>query len=116
MFHLDLTVPTDSIASHTLLHSLFHLLIILLYAYLVAWPYRPPPVYKPCSNVESTSDDLIFMLYIQSSLSAAQTQGWNCAAFRSDPIRGKNPFRMTPRSSKSVQKSLTYQHIFENID
>src|SRR5712672_990250 len=58
----------------------------------------------------------MFMLHIQSSLSAAQTQGWNCAAFTSDPIRGKKPFRMTPRSSKSVQKSLTYQHIFENID
>src|SRR5712672_2560915 len=57
----------------------------------------------------------MFMLHIQSSLSAAQTQGWNCAAFRSDPIRGKNPFRMTPRSSKSVQKSLRYQHIFANI-
>src|SRR5712675_2289370 len=58
----------------------------------------------------------MFMLHIQSSLSAAQTQGWNCAAFRSDPIRGKNPFRMIPRSSRSVQKSLRYQHIFSNID
>src|SRR5712672_658056 len=58
----------------------------------------------------------MLMLHIQSSLSAAQTQGWNCAAFRGDPIRGKNPFRMTPRSSKSVQKSLRYHHIFANID
>src|SRR5712675_428291 len=57
-----------------------------------------------------------FIPHIQSSLSAAQTQTQNCAAFRSDPIRGKNPFRMTPRSSKSVQKSLRYQHIFANID
>src|SRR5712672_1103035 len=40
----------------------------------------------------------MFMLHIQSSLSAAQTQGWNCAAFRSDPIRGTNPFRITPIS------------------
>src|SRR5712675_383267 len=56
------------------------------------------------------------MLHIQSSLSAAQTREWTCAAFRSDPIRGKNPFKMTPRSSKSVHKSLRYQHIFANID
>ena len=40
-FHLDLTAPTGSHASCTLLRSLFHLLIILLYAYLVAQPYRP---------------------------------------------------------------------------
>src|SRR5712671_1804384 len=29
----------------------FHLLIILLYAYHVVWPYRPLPVYKPCHVV-----------------------------------------------------------------
>src|SRR5712672_3464504 len=57
-----------------------------------------------------------FIPHIQSSLSAAQTQRQKCAAFTNDHIRGKNAIRTTPRSSKSVQKSLRYQHIFENID
>src|SRR5712671_1306294 len=55
-FHLDLTAPTGYRASRILLRSSFYSLIILLYTYLVAWPYRPPPVYKPCSRVRSTSD------------------------------------------------------------
>jgi len=41
VFHLDLTAPTGYRASHTLLRSSFHSLIILLYAYIIAQPYRP---------------------------------------------------------------------------
>src|SRR5712671_2867517 len=57
-----------------------------------------------------------FIPHIQSFLSAAQRQRQNCAVFTNDRIRGKNAIRTTPRSSKSVHKSLRYQHIFENID
>src|SRR5712671_6402161 len=34
-----------------LISPMFHLLIILLYTYLIVQPYRPPPVYKPCHIV-----------------------------------------------------------------
>jgi len=54
-----------------------------------------------------------FIPHIQSSLSAAQGERQNCAAFTNDRIRGKNPVRTTPRSSTSIQKLLRYQHIFE---
>ena len=50
---------------------MFHLLIILLYAYLIVQPYRPPPVYKLCHVVKvRLRPDLVesYILLVSSSL------------------------------------------------
>jgi len=84
----------DLLISHSFLHQIGR-----------SWahfkPIQNPPRIE--SLLSAVSFLLKFMLHIQSSLSAARTREWTCAAFRSDPIRGKNPFRITPRSSNPLR-------------
>src|SRR5712671_355765 len=90
MFHLDLTAP---IALHLyLLHSSFHLLIILLYAYPIVWPYRPPPVYKPC-HVVSVTIPVLTPTFSSPNRSAASPEV-SCEPSRTMP---RDPARSQPR-------------------